>query len=203
MKAEQKMKAEQIILNLKETLLKFIDITDEEYERFSSFCTYQHYKRREIIMEAGSVCDEIIYIGEGSVRYFHVIDGEEISGQFFFENGWYSDYESFLTGKPTKQSLQAIEKCDVLVIQKRHIYQLFDEIPKFERFGRIMAERAYLGLRTKTEIFTHLTPEERYLDLLKNRPKVIQRIPQHFIASYLGMKPQSLSRIRRRLQKKL
>ena len=85
-------------------------------------------------------------------------------------------------------------------MRKKNIYRLYDEIPRFERLGRLMAERAFIGLRMRTQTLTHLNPEERYLRLLKNRPKVIERIPQHYIASFLGIKPQSLSRIRKRLQ---
>ena len=77
--------------------------------------------------------------------------------------------------------------------------KLYTEVPKFERFGRLMAEQAFIGLRKKTDNLTLLNAKERYLNLLKQRPKVIERIPQHYIASYLGIKPQSLSRIRKNL----
>jgi hypothetical protein len=77
--------------------------------------------------------------------------------------------------------------------------KLYIEVPKFERFGRLMAEQAVIGLRNKTDLLTLLNAKDRYLDLLKDRPKVMERIPQHYIASYLGIKPQSLSRIRRNL----
>jgi CRP/FNR family transcriptional regulator, anaerobic regulatory protein len=73
------------------------------------------------------------------------------------------------------------------------------EVPKFEKFGRIMAENAYLGIRNKNEMLVNQTAEERYLTLMKERPKVFERVPQHYIASYLGIQPPSLSRIRKRL----
>jgi len=77
--------------------------------------------------------------------------------------------------------------------------KLYKEVPQFERFGRFLAEQAFIGLRKKTNNLTLLDAKQRYLNLLKERPKVIERIPQHYIASYLGIKPQSLSRIRKNL----
>ncbi|MEM0995359.1 MAG: hypothetical protein AAGI49_20165 [Bacteroidota bacterium] len=101
--------------------------------------------------------------------------------------------------KPSDQYIQALEKTTVAVLSREATYELYDLIPKFERFGRLMAENAFIGLRRRTETLTHLSAEERYLNLVNNRPKVIQRVPQHYIASYLGIKPQSLSRIRKRI----
>ncbi len=133
------------------------------------------------------------------MRYFYEVDGDEHTGQFFFENGWYTDYDSFLSGKPSHQNIEALEKTDLLLLDKKHLEALYDQNPRFERFGRLMAERAYLGVRKRTESLTNQSAEERYLQLVKDRPKVIERIPQHYIASYLGIQPQSLSRIRKQI----
>lgn len=85
------------------------------------------------------------------------------------------------------------------MLSSKDLQQLYIDIPKFERFGRLMAENAFLGIRQRSEMLEHLTAEERYLTMIKERPKVFERIPQHYIASYLGIKPPSLSRIRKRL----
>ena len=127
------------------------------------------------------------------------MDGEEITGQFFFENGWYTDYESFLLQKPSKQNIDALEPTELILLSKSDLFNLYITIPKFEKFGRIMAENAFMGLRNRTELLTQQSAEERYLKLVKERPKVIERVPQHYIASYLGIKPPSLSRIRKRI----
>lgn len=193
------MKESLLKVQLKENLGRFISISAEEFERVYAYVKIKKFKRREVIMDIGEVCKDAMYIGEGCLRYFHLVDGEEHTGQFFFENGWYTDYESFLTGEPSRVSIQAIEKCTLACFSRKDMYQIYEETPRFERFGRLMAETGFIGLRKKTETFAQLTPEERYLKLVKERPKVIQRIPQHFIASFLGIKPQSLSRIRKRL----
>ena len=92
-----------------------------------------------------------------------------------------------------------LEKSQMLLLSAKDMQQLYLDIPKFERFGRIMAENAFLGVRKRSEMLENQTAEERYLSLMKERPKVFERIPQHYIASYLGIKPPSLSRIRKRI----
>lgn len=186
---------------LKLSVSQFISLSEEEFELFYSSLEFKKLKRKEYLLQAGSFCKVAFFIVSGLIRYFNIIDGEEITGQFFFEGNWYSDYESFLMGIPSTQSIQALEKTEVAILSKSALEKLYKEVPKFERFGRLMAENAFIGLRNKTEIHTLQTPEERYLKLIQNRPKVIQRVPQHYIASYIGIKPQSLSRIRNRILK--
>ena len=184
-------------------MARFIRLSDAEFDQFYQRLRFRRLKRREILLSVGDVCRDAYFIQEGCFRYFNLVDGEEITGQFFFEHSWYSDYESFLMEQPSEQGIQAIEPTKIALLSKSALLQLYGELPQFERFGRLMAENAFIGLRKRTETLTHLTPEERYLRLLQHRPKVIERVPQHFIASYLGIKPQSLSRIRRRISSEL
>jgi CRP-like cAMP-binding protein len=96
-------------------------------------------------------------------------------------------------------NIEALEKTTLLVLAKTDLEKLFIEIPKFERFGRLIAENAFLGLQQRTEMYVNQSPEQRYLKLMNDRPNIFQRVPQHYIASYLGIKPPSLSRIRKRI----
>ena len=105
------MKEALLKVQLKENLGRFISISKQEFEHIYTYVKIKKFKRRELIMNIGEVCKDAMYIAEGCLRYFHVVDGEEHTGQFFFENGWYTDYESFLTGEPSRVSIQAIEKC--------------------------------------------------------------------------------------------
>jgi CRP/FNR family transcriptional regulator, anaerobic regulatory protein len=178
---------------------RFVSLDPSEQDYFTSKLQVKHLNKKELLLQEGQVCRNSYFINEGCMRYFYNVDGQENTGQFFFENGWYADYESYLTGKPSKQNIETLEKTELLVLSKVDLEHLFIEIPKFERFGRLMAEYAFLGLSRRTEILLNETPEERYQSLIKERPKVFQRIPQHYIASYLGIKPQSLSRIRKRI----
>lgn len=176
-----------------------IKLDIKELECFTSKLQIQTLKKKELLLKEGDICKHAYFINSGCLRYFYVVEGVENTGQFFFENNWYTDYDSFLLGKPSKQNIEALEECEIVFLSKTDLQHLFIEVPKFEKFGRIMAENAYLGIRNKNEMLVNQTAEERYLTLMKERPKVFERVPQHYIASYLGIQPPSLSRIRRRL----
>jgi CRP/FNR family transcriptional regulator, anaerobic regulatory protein len=182
-------------------LSRFINLSDRELESFTKEMVLKKLKKKEIYFREGEISRQVAFINKGCLRYYYLVNGEEHTGQFFFENSFYTDYESFLSGQPSRQNIDALEKTELLLMSKIDLYQFYETNPKFERFGRLMAENAYLGLRKRNNELLNLTPEERYQMLLKERPKVMERIPQHYIASYLGIKPESLSRIRKRISK--
>ena len=183
-------------------LSSFITLDKKEQDHFVSKLTIKHYKKKELVLREGEICRYAYFINSGCFRYYYTVDGQENTAQFFFENGWYTDYESFLLEKPTQQSIQTLEPTELVLLTARDLQQLYMDIPKFERFGRLMAENAFLGIRKRSEMMENQTPEERYLHLIQERPKVFERIPQHYIASYIGIQPPSLSRIRKRIRKK-
>ncbi len=186
---------EQILTRLS----AFISLNKSEQEHFTSKLILKQFNKKELVLQEGQVCKYAYFINYGCLRYYYNIDGQENTAQFFFENGWYADYGSFLTGKPTNQNIETLEKTELLLLSNTALEELYTDIPKFERFGRLMAQNAFLGIRQRTEMLENQTAEERYVNLMKERPKVFQRIPQHYIASYLGIKPPSLSRIRKRM----
>jgi CRP/FNR family transcriptional regulator, anaerobic regulatory protein len=179
-----------------------INLDSSETTCFTNKLNVKRVNKKELLLKEGDICKHVYFINSGCLRYFYLVNGVENTGQFFFENGWYTDYHSFLSGKPTNQNVETLEDSELLLISKTDLQQLFVEVPKFEKFGRIMAENAFLGVRSKNEMLTNQNAEERYLTLIKERPKVFERIPQHYIASYLGIKPPSLSRIRSKLARK-
>lgn len=184
-----------------EALKNFVSVNDEEGIAFLNILKEKHLKRKQLLIREGDVCDFAVFIFSGCLRYYYIQNGEDCTGQFFFENGWYSDYESFLSGKPSIQNIEALEDCVLYAFTRKDLEKLYIEYPVFEKFGRLMAERAVLGLMKKNEILSIYTHEERYLQLITDRPKVVERVSLKYIASYLGMKPESLSRIRTRLSK--
>lgn len=183
---------------LRADIAKYIQLTGGEFDDYYRLLQFKSFKRREELHAVGKVCRYAFFLLSGCIRYYNIVDGEEHTGQFFFEGAWYSDYESFLFGQPSEQAIQALEPTQVAVLSKEALEKLYIGVPKFERFGRLMAERAFLGLRRRTEALTQLSAPERYGQLLRTRPKVIQRVPQKYIANYLGIRPQSLSRIRKK-----
>lgn len=180
-------------------LSHFISLDKNEQDIFISKLTLKRFKKKELVLAEGQICKHAYFINEGCLRYYYNVEGKENTAQFFFENGWYTDFDSFLTGNPTKQNIETLEKTEILLLSAKDLQQLYIDIPKFERFGRLIAENAFLGIRQRSEMLENLTAEQRYLLLLKERPKVVARIPQHYIASYLGVKPPSLSRIRKKI----
>ncbi len=188
----------QIINNIK----SFVPLTQKDEQAFIKILEVKKYTKKEFILQEGDICDKIFFINSGSARDFFNIEGEEKIVEFFFENSWYTDYGSFLTGQPTIENLQAIEPCEIVYFSKASLYNLYITNPVFERVGRVMAENAFMNLMNISTARTIQDPEERYLNLLKSRPELFERLPQHFIASFLGLQPQSLSRIRKRIFQK-
>jgi CRP/FNR family transcriptional regulator, anaerobic regulatory protein len=176
-----------------------VQLNKVEEDAFLGILEIKQFKKYQIIMQQGSTCQHIMCIEKGCIRYFYVKDGEEITGQFFSEDNWFTDFESYLSEKPSGVNIQALEECSIFMLSKKNLNQLYLTHPVFERMGRLLTENAFLGLLNHNRTATLLNPEERYRAFLKNRPELTQRVAQHLIASYLGIKPQSLSRIRKRI----
>ncbi|MBC7921591.1 MAG: Crp/Fnr family transcriptional regulator [Ferruginibacter sp.] len=184
---------------LRETLTKSVRLSDEEFAYFLTFLKEKTLQKKEFLLRAGEVCNHVAFIRQGCLRYYYVKNGVEHNGQFFFEGSWLGEYYSFLSRKPALQFIDALEDAQLWLLHHDHLHRLYREIPRFESFGRAMAENVVIGSQRRTASFLFDSPEERYLNLLRERPKVMERIPLHHIASYLGIKPESLSRIRKRM----
>jgi CRP-like cAMP-binding protein len=185
----------QIIQSIK----TFVPLNKEEEQAFLQILELKKFNKKEFLLQEGQICNKVTFINNGCMRLFYNVDGIENTIQFFFGDSWYTDYASFLTGKPTIENMQALEKTEVIQFKKENIYKLYASMPIFDRVGRIFAENAYLALSQLNQMKTNEEPETRYLNLLKTRPELAQQIPQHYIASYLGIKPETLSRIRKRI----
>ncbi len=179
----------------------FIPLNKEDVELITSFCTVRHLSKNEFLLTEGKTCTFVAFINKGLFRSFYTVDGQEYSKQFFFENNFCTDYGSFLTQTKSTTYLQAIEDSTVLILKKEDIDTCYKEIPNFVYFGKTLAEQLYIKVTDIKASFILNTPEQRYLNLIKERPKVMQRVPQYMIASYLGITPEALSRVRKRLSK--
>ncbi|WP_208796464.1 Crp/Fnr family transcriptional regulator [Flavobacterium fluviatile] len=180
-------------------LSKFIELKEEESEAFRKILKFKKLKKNEHLLVEGQFCNFGVFIEKGCIRHYYLIDGVESTGNFFFENGWYADFESYLYGKPSRLNIEALEDCDLFLAYKEDFDKLVIQYPVFNGFLREMMERTIKGLTGKGMSMTLLSPEERYLALIKHRPKVVERVSLKYIASYLGVKPESLSRIRTRI----
>jgi len=180
---------------------KFIDLEEKDILLIEEQSTVKHFSKNEFILIQGKVCDFVAFINKGAFRAFYSVDGQEYSKQFFMEGGFCTDYASFLTGKKSLTYLQATEDSTVIFFEKKNVEAMYKAIPNFVHFGKSLAENLYIAVTDIKASFILSSPEERYANMLIARPEVIQRVPQYMIASYLGITPEALSRIRKRLGK--
>ncbi|MFN7494851.1 MAG: Crp/Fnr family transcriptional regulator [Cyclobacteriaceae bacterium] len=193
------MEQEIDLIRIKEYISKFVSFSEEEIESFLKQLTKKKIPKGGYILQAGQICDYVAFINKGHFRSLCLVNNEEETYNFFFEGNFFTDYPSFLSRQPSIESHQALEDAEVLMITYTNMQLIYKEFPCWEKFGRLIAEYIIMGIAERNRSMLYMSPEERYLNLMKTRPKVIANIPQHYIASYLGIQPESLSRIRKRL----
>jgi CRP-like cAMP-binding protein len=177
---------------------KFIKITDEEWNAFASIIQKQEYSKRELILSSGTTCDFIAFVGEGMFRFYYVDEGDEKVTAFFFPGDFVSNYRSFLTDQPSDHNIESMKESVIYKVKKKDLFELYDQYPAIDRLGRLVAENLYLTVAKRLDEFLYSKPEERYRNLQNRNSKLLQEVPQYMLASYLGVKPETLSRIRMR-----
>jgi CRP-like cAMP-binding protein len=180
---------------------RFVALTDAEWAPLAAALQTRLLARRELFVTQQQPSYELALVLSGACRlYYTGADGEEKTTYFFFENHLMGSYQSCLTGQPSAFSIQALAPTQVLTFPYALLRSLYDTYPVYERFGRLLAEYIMLGTDARLAELLLLSPEQRYRTLLQShKTKILERIPQHYIASYLGVTPVSLSRIRARL----
>ncbi len=185
--------------HLRQHIDKFVPISNSDFENLTVFFKPLYLKKKKFIHRQNEVCLHIAFVHKGCLRNYHIDSkGEEQIIYFALEDWWVADLQSFFLQIPSQFNLQALEDCELLVSTKREFEQAFEVVPAFEKFYRLKTQTAY----TKTQesvVEKSETAENRYKKLLTSSPSLLQRVPQHYIASYLGIKPQSLSRIRKKV----
>ena len=186
---------------LRQYIHRFTSLTDAEWAPLAAALKPQRLARKAYFVEQGHLNHNIALLLEGACRLFYTRpDGEEKTTYFFFENHLMASYPSCLTGQASALSIQALAATKLVVFPYALLRQLYDEWPVYERFGRRLAEYHLLGTDARLTELLLLSPEQRYQALLSShKTKILARIPQHYIASYLGITAVSLSRIRARL----
>ncbi|UZR96152.1 Crp/Fnr family transcriptional regulator [Chondrinema litorale] len=168
------------------------------WKQFSHLFTRKTVAPKAVLLNEGEVSKNAYFLEKGCLRLWFNHDGKDITFQFFFEGEGVSSIESFKTGEPSLFTIETIEACELIVIRKNDFQTIMDSSPAIKKeiehhiFKRLMYyQKLFLG-RIRDN------PEKRYHELLENYPHILQRVPQHYIASYLGITPVSLSRIRNR-----
>ncbi len=187
---------------LHQSISQFIDTSEEEMAYLEKAFTLREVPKKCKLVEEGQVSQELYFINKGLIRLFYSKEGEKITGFIFSENLFSSSYDSFLTQTPSTQTLETIEDCELLVITKDGMDRLYEQIPSMQIFTRKMAEQRFINAQRILSSFILDSPEERYRKFEAANKDLLQRVPQHIIASFLGITPVSLSRIRKRLMEK-
>lgn len=182
-----------------ENICRHLILNEEEVLEVSRFFYPRRLRKKEHWLMQGDHCSEVIYITKGCLRLYHSSEHTDRSLEFFFEDSWYTDFESILTKRPAINGVEALEDTEVLAIAFRDLVALYDKFPKLERIGRLIAESTVVHLCNLYNSLLVNTPQERYIKLLQEKSKIIDRVPQHLIASYIGVEPETLSRIRKKI----
>ncbi len=165
-------------------------------EKYQHFFIEKKVPANTILLREGEISRNIFFIQKGCIRAWFNKDGKDITIQFFFENQGVSSIESFMNKTPSLYSIESIEPSDLLVLSKTNFETLINELPRFKEgfYNFVLQRMTHYGRLFLSRIKD--SPRERYLDLVKNNPHILERVPQHYIASYLGITSVSLSRIK-------
>ncbi|MCL7987298.1 Crp/Fnr family transcriptional regulator [Sphingobacterium sp. lm-10] len=186
--------------SLIQTIKDQISISEEDILLIKSLFRKKELKKGEHLLSAGETCRYIVFIEQGLVRYYTNNDDAEPTYYFSKEGEFVCDYSSFLPQIPSTTNIQALEDTIVYRISKDGIQKFYDAVRNGERFGRKVIEQVFVNVLN--QIISQYTdsPHNRYRKFLLDFPELVQRIPQYYIAAYVGVKPPSLSRIRKRLK---
>lgn len=177
-----------------------IDLSRSEWRIWKSFFHPRRLRKQQFFLQEGEVASHIAFVVRGCLRMYSVDDaGEEHVSQFAIRDWWLTDLSSFLSRSPATHFIDALVDSELLVLERLDRDRLLDAAPRADRFFRLLQEAGYVASHRRIDSLLRDSATERYLAFQKDYPRLVGQIPQHQVASYLGVTPQSLSRIRRGL----
>jgi CRP-like cAMP-binding protein len=180
-----------------------IKLSPEEIDQLKHFFIPKKLRKRQYLLNAGDVCQYITFVEKGLLRSFSVDDGgHEHVMQFAMEGWWISDMASFLSGDQAIHNIEALEDSELLLLTVPAMDDMIEKIPSMERYFRLLMQNSIVALQRRIRVVQTHTAEEIYLKLMEIQPEIISRAPQQHVASYLGITPETLSRIRKQVSKK-
>ena len=188
---------------IRKNIEKQIVINDDEFNFFSSFLLEKKISKRDFFLKEGEVCNYTGFVNAGCFRTFtRANDGNENVTRFAIEDYWIGDLYSYLTGDVSPYNIEATLDSTVLMIHKNDMEKVYEKVPKFERFFRIIVQRGYIALEKRFSIDLNSSALQKYENLLQKFNDIELRVSQKHIASYLGITPESLSRIKKKAYNK-
>ncbi|MEP7141747.1 MAG: Crp/Fnr family transcriptional regulator [Ferruginibacter sp.] len=182
---------------------KCTNLSTEELAYFNSILQYRPIPKKTILLHEGDICNFEAYINKGCIRNYYIDEnGFEVTLQFAIEDWWVSDIASFQDHTPSSMFIETLEDCELLILSPQTKEDLMARVPKLERVFRLMVQRNLAVLQRRLFKTISTSAREKYLDFLKRYPTIPQRVAQHYIASYLGISPEFLSKVRTKIARK-
>jgi CRP-like cAMP-binding protein len=178
-------------------------ISDKEFQFFQTAFSVKKVKKKQFLLHEGSICRYMAFIVKGAMRQYTIDDkGIEHIARFGIEEWWMSDRESLISLTPSRYNIEAIEDCDLLVATNEKLILLREQSPLFVKLGQLLDEKSYIASQKRIDVTISYTAEEKVIYLMENHPQFLHRFPQSMLASYLGLSPETLSRVRKQLLQK-
>lgn len=190
-------------IDLKDQVLTVCSLNDREWDTFYSHVCYKEIKGDQFLLKQGDICDFVGFIRSGSFVYSRFLEnGDSFTTDFGFAGSWITDIYSRLNHLPSFLNIIALEHSEVYLLQSEALNELYIKIPKLERLGRVLTEKAFMRIVRQTLNLQIADAKERYIKLIHDEPEIVQKVPLYHIANYLGIAPKSLSRIRKEVVKR-
>ncbi len=186
-----------------EKMAEKITLTSGQQDIIKRYLTPKKIRKNQYLLQEGDVAKYAAFVEKGALRAYSVDEkGSEHIIQFAFEGWTISDLHSFMTGNPATYNIDALEDSQLVLISKSAQEEILKQIPEYEVYTRLQITGAYMAMQKRLTSILSLSLEERYINLTKLYPNLIQRVPQRMIASYMGLTPETLSRVRRKIKDK-
>jgi len=183
-----------------ETLKNKIDFSDEDLAVIKKNLVPKKLRKKQYLLQEGDVCKFVAFVEKGVLKSYTIDEkGTEHIIQFALEGWLIADLYSFLTAEPATYTIDAIEDCELVLITKNLHEELLKTLPKYETWIRLQITAAYIALQKRLTSIISLSIEEQYESFRSVYPHIVQRVPQHMIASYMGLTPETLSRVRKKI----
>jgi len=179
---------------------RYVDLSDEEFARIEEYFTHRKVRKSHFLLQQGEVCRNLAFVVNGALRLYSLDDGgKEHIIQFGFSGWWISDLYSFLIDEPSINYIDALDASELLLIDRAGYESLCEDNPKFDRYFRLLLQNHHIATHRRIRASLSMSAEKKYLHLLEVYPGIEQCVAQRHLASYLGITPESLSRIRKQL----
>ena len=181
---------------LKDIIQSYVNLPDAICEHFCNASKKKEASKGDLLSHPNQISRKLFFIEKGFLRGYKIVDGKDYTHHFYSENWFATDFESFLTNAHSTQFIEALTNVHYYEFDKEQLLILYDTHPELQKLGRIIAEKAYLATVDKLTAIQTLDLKKRYQDLILKNKRLFQNVPQKYIASYLGVSEQSLSRIK-------